>query len=205
MDEPASNTDQATSTDGVAQTPVDISKLVSEAVQAQAQAITAGVKDSLFAELRRSGVLGKGKKESAPEQANGSQPTVNRASSERALLRAMNRYDLSDAAAARVEKAYDAEGPEDPGAWLSTYMADLGIKARGEQKEMANPAPTAKSHDDKAPVTGDSPGGSVKYTDDTPLWKLSHEDRAALIKQKGGQWYREKLRAQASGLKVTVR
>ena len=157
-----------------------------------------GVKDSVFADVRRT-FKGNGKERQpeptsntadvsqAPAQTS-NDDALQRMRAENNFHRALSRYQVSDKIYSRMEKSFIAESPQDPSQWVQEYIADLGINANPQATVGAvTPTPPAPN---RPAVSGDSPGGAVKYTPDTPLLRLSNADRAELAAKHGPHWIR---------------
>jgi hypothetical protein len=189
----------------------DIERIVEEKMR--------GMRDRMFADVRRTIEAQLGKKAPKQNQPSIQQPEqqtqspANTSIDERVRLstsfaRSAGRYELSDSAYARMERAFWAESPENPTAWVKEYAADFGLAEIGKQpQQVATQSPTEVNGMDanrRPPVTGDAPGAAPKYTEDTPVWQLSPSDREALIRTKGGAWYRETVRRQLKSVNVRL-
>ena len=128
----------------------------------------AEVKNGVFADLRRSGYFGgKGSKGDAevekpkPQAAPGDdvQRLIAR---ERAFSRATATVKLSDGALARMEKAFQAESPDDVADWVKGYLEDFGFSAAGSSPPQNGTSPnqptaTAPAAQSAAPTQPTTP------------------------------------------------
>lgn len=130
--------------------------------------------DSVFAELRRQGVVGAGNRgrqqagsgdPPAPAGAAPAAPGSNDIGRLRALDRALNTTGhaqrLNDAAYARLEREYLAESPEDARAWVSSYFEGFGVSP---QAPAAAPSPAAGPASPAATAQPSQPAGPPATT-----------------------------------------
>lgn len=184
---------------GAAATP-DIGQIVSDALRQQ--------RDSIFAELRRSGVLGSEKKSKStetPAPPAAHQPDLGRLRQlDRALARTPHASRLNDAAYARLERAFVDEAPSDASQWLADYFEGMGIAQHQAAPSAATAAPApARS---ATPVSdGGTPPAPRAPLEDRDILSLSKEDRDHLIKQKGPKWYIARVLEQNKGKSVSVK
>lgn len=122
--------------------------------------------------------------------------------SERAIQSAMASAGLSEGARGRMLRAFEAESPKDPAAWAKEYLSDFGL---GDKTEGATGTPAPTTAQGAAVTNTGAPAQPTTVNEDTPLWRLSESDRAALIAQKGRHWFRQKYREQLKNTKVQVR
>lgn len=123
-----------------------------------------------------------------------------------ALHGAIGGVKLSDGARARLFRAFEAEKPEDPAQWARQYLSDFGLSQQqegGGANTTQSRAATAASPPGR-PVSDAGAPSSPKVTEDTPLLRMSPEDRAHLIKTKGYTWFRQRLQQEMRGVQVTV-
>lgn len=123
-----------------------------------------------------------------------------------ALNGALGGVRLSDGARARLIRAFEAEKPEDPAQWARQYLSDFGLSQQqegGGANTTQSRAATAASPPGR-PVSDAGAPSSPKVTEDTPLLRMSPEDRAHLIKTKGYTWFRQRLQQEMRGVQVTV-
>lgn len=201
---PGSATAAPASGTAPAATAIDPAALAREV----AAAVGPQVRDSIFAELRKSGVLG-GKAGQAPQASTAETPPAASGASALSLsdvetllasretfARELARFDIPDSAIARARQALNVEKPSDVASWAKTYATDMGWKERAAPSAAAattTPNPTAAaaaaaataSHaqGDPKPIAASStaPGGG----DSTPselvdITKLSAEQRLRL-------------------------
>lgn len=192
-----------------APSPAQPQQLSAEATKA----IADQVRDGVFAELRRSGVLTEKKAQTkAPE--NGTSPNAPPAMDpsklralDRAVARAGHADRISSAAYERLERAFVAEAPEDTEAWVKEYFSAFTGPAQPAQSQPTTaptgtpPAPTNQRPDSDR---GGTPPPKVP-AEEADLVKMSDADRAAIIKEKGLSWYRTQLAKQLKGRPITFR
>lgn len=167
-----------------------------------------GIRDGIFADLRRSGALGKEKQPEAA-QPSGDRP-LTAADVERISRREREfgrlTSGLTDDQAALMERLYRAERPDDADlpTWVRTTRTTLGFDRQGGVPTHNQPrnlaAPTGPPVSDAG-----SPAAPHVVTEDTPLMQLSAEDRMHLLKTKGAAWYNATLRAQLKGVRVVLK
>jgi len=163
-------------------------------------AIASAVRDAVFADLRRSGVLGKEKPKAKDEPA----PQANLRALDRAVARHPHAPKLNDAAYSRLERAFADESPSDAGLWLKDYFEGMGIaeSATPAVTVTATPAPLQRNG---PPLNGGTPPAPKPDLENTPILDLSQADRDHLIKLKGPKWYLDKLAEQNRGKSVRLR
>jgi hypothetical protein len=173
-----------------------------------ASAIAAQVRDSLFAELRRSGVLGKEKPAKPTATEPSAPPQINLRALDRAVARHPVAAQLSDRAYERMERAFQAEAPDDATAWIADYFQGMGVAAA----QPATPAAPAATIAAPAPRTavpissgGGSPPAPTVPLEERDILSLSESDRQHLIKQKGARWYMSKLAEQTKDKSIRIR
>lgn len=99
-------------------------------------------RDGIFADLRKAGAFGKQGKDPetpVPKPPEGSTPStglsrddVSKMLARRdALHGAMSGVTMPDGARRRMLSAFEAENPDDPTAWVNTYVADFGFQRSG--------------------------------------------------------------------------
>ncbi len=170
-------------------------------------------RNGIFADLRKAGALGKGEKPQTSEtpaapqgagQQSGMTESDVRRISQRERQFGAGTAGLTPGQTARLEKLFAVENPDDVGPWLTQTLADLGIKAGGAGTPAANPS--ANGGGSKGPPVTDT-GGQANHvvTEDTPLIRMSADDRQHLINTKGLAWYRRTLQEQLKGSKVVFK
>ncbi len=183
-------------------------------VTAIAAAITEQVKNGVFADLRRSGVLGK-EKPSKPSttEPSAAPPQVNLRALDRAVARHSHAAQLSDRAYERLERAFQAEAPEDAGAWLADYFQGMGVAA-AQPAVTPTPTPAAPAATTAAPAPrsavpissgGGSPPAPTVPLEERDILSLSESDKLHLIKTKGPVWYSKTLAEQNKNKLVRIR
>jgi hypothetical protein len=172
----------------------DIGKVVSDALREQ--------RDSIFAELRRNGVIGKEKSKSVePKSAPSESPNLRQF--DRAFARNTRASHLTDAAVARLERLYVVEQPDDANQWLSEVLDGMGVgTTQAAQSANHAPAPTRSA----SPVSdGGTPPAPKAPLEERDLLSLSPADRDHIIKQKGVKWYLSKLTEQNKGKQFPIK
>jgi hypothetical protein len=172
-------------------------------------AIAAKVRDSLFAELRRSGMFEKQKPAQPP--AKGESPSANPQPDPlrlRALDRALAKNGLasrlSDSQYQRAEKAFMAEDPPDVDGWTRDYFDGFGMPTPSPVNAQPAPGPAQPTNARPASDRGSPPAPQVPLYEQK-LRDLTEADRSALIKEKGLGWYRTKLAADLKGQPIKLR
>lgn len=161
-------------------------------VEALAAALLPKLKDGVFAEARRAGLLGKkpASGEGTAEAPRPTSTTVNFRPLDRAI--ATSGRQLNEAAYNRIEKAFAEEQPENATSWLADYFGGLGAPA---------PAAPATTQQQSAATTGNTPPVTQRGTppapqvpiEERPIMSMSDEDRQHFIDTKGVRAYVEKL------------
>jgi hypothetical protein len=158
------------------------------------------VRNSMFAELRRSGALKESKK--APAPVADAAPSVDLRSLDRALTRSGLGASLSDAAMQRMERAYQAEAPDDATAWVKDYLGGFGVAPTATQPATVSaPAPR-----NLTPASdGGAPPAPRVLPDEPDLLSASVADRAHYEKVLGPRKFVALYKKQISGLKIPLR
>lgn len=194
-------------------------------VAAIATAVTGAVKDSVFAEARRSGLFPQGKNKPAPTPADNGTPAPAPApdlSKLRALDRVLNRTglatSLSDQQHGRLERDYLAEAPDNVDEWVKAYFPGTGGGAHSPQAP-ASPAsvpaatPAAASNPavpqpgNALPVSdrGSPPVPSVPL-EERQILKMTPAEREELVRTKGATFYTQRLMQQVrAGVRVNLK
>lgn len=181
-----------------------------DAIAAAVAKEVAGIKDSIFAEARRTFT----EKRSKPKDESPSTPVAPSASDpheERRVLRdfdrSLNRSGLADKVSAaqysRAEKALLAERPDDVASWVSDYFAGFGTAPAAATTPATAPAAPPKPTNER-PVTDRGAPPAAK-TEDPPLRSMAPDDLKALIQKIGPVEYRKRLFAELNGTTVQVR
>lgn len=166
-------------------------------------------RNGAYAEARRT-IEGKQPKKSAA--AEGGTPNTATPTSYRALDRAVNGSGrkLDDVTYARLERAFDAEQPENAATWLDDYLKGFGASSSAATPATANtatstPAAPAVQTPTTAPVSngGSTPPAQLPIAEQDML-KLSTADREHLIKTKGLRWYVETLKTQVANTRIRI-
>ena len=193
----------ATPSEPAAPTPV------AQAPSVDVDAIAAKVRDSLFAEMRKAGVLGKQNKtktdEPAPPQAPAPLDPFAMRKLDFALTKMGVSADLTQSQYERAHRDFASEAPGDAESWARDYFH--GFKSSAPQPQPVQTAPAPKPNpQSQSPVSdrGSPPPNAVPLHE-ADLWTMSESDRAALIREKGIKWYSDKLKAQGKGRAITLR
>lgn len=181
------------------------------------------LKNGLFAEARRSGLLGGNKEpktDTKPEGAT-TQPTGMSAADvqkivtrERALERSATEHKLTDGQRKRMEQALAADNPDDVSAWSRTYLEDVGIvKAAGAPNATPNQNPNSGAAPTLKPGPNSSDRGSPSRDESLnaqgQVWKMTKADVEQLIATKGiqgaGHEIRSRLKHDLRGVRLVIR
>lgn len=201
---------QGTGTPAAPQANGDVAAAVADQLKTLAPAIAQQVNDAVFANLRRAGVLGGGGQPGrqpggagdppAPQQQQQGQPQPQPAGGdvraliarERAFTRAVNGAKLSDGQLARMERAFEAEQPEDVAGWVKSYLTDFGLapQASGANPNASNNAAGAggaRPPQNRPPPVSDggAPGANASGDYDGQAWNMPQADIDALVAEKG--------------------
>ncbi len=99
-----------------------------------------------------------------------------------------------------LQREFIAERPENAAEWARQTIADLGIGTAPAQPQTQSEPPATPPANQPGP-----PPPSNQFHEDTPLWRLSDTDRAALVQKIGNHRYRDKLKEQMRGVRVKIR
>jgi hypothetical protein len=186
---------------------------------ALARDVASTVRDSIFAELRKSGVLGKvaappTATDPATPAATATAPASTALDVEALLERrenfahALGKFEVPDTAIARARKAFTAEKPDDVNGWVSTFATEMGWKQRSAQPPApaGPPAATSTAPAPTAHVT-ERPGPPASHvvTDDTPLRSMSFADREAYRQKVGDIKFADRYLEELKGVRVKTR
>jgi hypothetical protein len=187
--------------------------------QADVDAAVQRAKDATWAEARRT-FEGKQKQSGGgqPQQPKNEQPAtptptvdvraeINRI---RAFERAAGVYGLSSDALGILEDDFNSANPQDPAAWVAKRASAFGWKPAGGGTNPATPAPAPAPQvtSTGAPVSGGgAPSNPTKVTDDTPILRMSDEDREALRRRIGDFAYVDRMKKEfrEHGTRVSFR
>lgn len=159
-----------------------------------------GFKNGLFADLRKAGVFG-GKKEQEAERpkAKSDQPPpqqqqdVDQAMSrQRAFDRALRGTNLSDDAAAMMERAFRADAPEDVAGWVKTFLGAFGLAGAGGSSPPRQ-EPSQPPVDGRPPVTDVPAPAGLAPSDVRDPYSLTEDDVAMMIRRDGVRVTGQKL------------
>lgn len=187
---------------------------------ADADTIAAKVSDTVFAALRKAGVFEKPKTQQASPPARKedvsapSQPVDFRAL-DRSLAKLGYAEQLSESQYKRLEKAYAEESPGDASEWVKDYFGSFGVKpAAAPAAQPTQPATGSVANQiaaqlaqptNERPVSDRGAPPARVPLEEQRLIDMSESDRAALRKQKGDVWYRDKFYSELRGKTVSTR
>ncbi len=189
-----------------------LSKEIADAITSTVTQAVAGIRDSIFAEARRTFTVPK-QKAPAPDATPAPVATATPAQPDPIKLRALDRSltkaglatELSQSQYERAERAFAQESPEDVDGWVTDYFA--GFKG-SHVTPIAQPAATAppKITPNAQPASdrGSPPPAQVPLAE-ADISTMSESDRVALIKEKGLAWFVAKHKAQSKGKRVGIR
>lgn len=181
-------------------------------VAAETEKAVAKVKDSIYAEARRT-FAGSKKSTPAPKTDNAdpqSPPAAAplSATEERALLRGLDRYLASKgiqpntAQYDRAERALLSERPDSVDAWAADYFDGFGTAKPATQPNQTQAAPPAKPSTEHPISNRGAPPPVQTPLEELDLFTCSDSDRAAYLKSKGPKAYVAALQKQAKGRTV---
>jgi len=186
------------------------------------------VSDSVFAELRRAGVVKKAAAPAAtdtPAATPAAQPTQD-VGKLRALDRALMSTGLAsrlvdDDAYRRIERDFMAESPDDARDWATRYFAGFGVvtpaapaatpaaaaaaASPNAAQPASSPAPTPQPTNVRPASDAGGPPPPRQHLEDVDLVSASVADREALLKSKGLKWYTDTLHNQMRDRKIKLR
>lgn len=215
---PAPQTPAQPQAQGAAPATIDIKALAAEV----AAAVTPVVKDSLFAEARRAGML-PGNKPKAPSDGQApAAPAAPDLSKLRSLDRVLNRTglatSLSEQQYGRLERDYVAEAPDNAEDWVKAYFPGSSGSPANPQAP-ASPASAPAASPAATPNPTPQPANAIPVTDrgsppvprapleERPLVSLSPGEREELRQRHGDAWFSDTLHKQlrAGGQRFTIR
>lgn len=174
------------------------------------KALTSEIRNAVFAELRRSGQL----REAAPEKpAKQTAPSSDVADQlaaiqqDSARMRAFDRacasMGLDDGQTETLEALYRAANvaPDQAREWLSATAGKLRLTGRTTQPTTNATTPTAQA---RSVSDAGAPSGALAVTEDTPLLRMSKQDRDAWIGVHGAAKYRERMRTEMRAIRVQI-
>jgi hypothetical protein len=187
-----------------------ITKEMSDAIAATVSKAVADVKDSIFAEARRTFTE---KKNKPKDESPATPPPSVDAHDERRVLRDFDRSltrlglqdKVSSAQWSRAEKALLAERPDDVSAWVKDYFEGYGAAISPAPSTPAAPVAAPSPQNERPASDRGSPRVSQVPLEQQRLQDMSQADRDALIKQKGLPWYRQKLMDDLRGASLSAK
>lgn len=182
--------------------------------------IAAGVRDGVFAELRKAGVLGNTNPKPKPTPAPAPNGDPNAAATppdiselralDRALTRA-GRTNLDETAYRRLERSFTEERPANVEQWVTDYFQGFGVPAAAASAQTpatpapaGTPAPGAPNGQPSASDRG-APAAPKLPLEEQNLLTMSDADKQALIKQKGLKFFSELYTKQVGRMHVKTR
>ena len=190
-----------------------ITKEVADAIASAVTSAVGGIKDSIFAEARRTFTATKQTKTKddgapTPVSAGAAPDPLKLRSLDRELSKVGLASRLTDAQYQRAEKAFAAEDPADTGAWVADYFN--GFTAASSTATPAAPvaatqaAPAQPTNAQPASSRGAPPAPQVPL-DEMNVWTMSVADRDAFIAKHGTKKYLEKARQQGKSISIDPR
>lgn len=162
------------------------------------------VRDSVFADLRRSGQLKANPKaaSAAPEETPAAAPSLDLGklrSLDRALTRSGLGQRLSDRQMQRAEEAFLRESPDDAAAWVAEYFDGMSPGATAAPTPAPQPSNATPVSNGGAPQTPRVP------VEEQDLISMSKSDIDHLRKTKGDRWVTETFKKQMQGRRISLR
>jgi hypothetical protein len=173
------------------------------------------MRNGLFADARRAGMLGKDSKTKQPQRGGDEDPPSSSPATApdpmkfRELDRAVTRLGfadkLDDTAFKRMERAFIEEAPTDAAAWVKGFLGGFGL-AQSAPATAAEQKPTTTVTDPKRPPVSNAGGVPTSQVpiEERSLIGMSESDINHLVKTKGIQWVRQTLYRQLRGVRVQV-
>jgi len=163
-------------------------------VSAIAEQVARQVNDSVFASLRRAGVIGSDKGATKRVDANDtSAPTTSPANSAgmseehvaklMRLNRALGAAGLSSEQESAIEKLFKLESPDDVSGWVTTTVRALGF-GKANPTPTTTTAPTTSAPNPAPASNGGAPGTPAPNYDDSP-WTRPQDVVDRLVREKG--------------------
>jgi hypothetical protein len=178
----------------------------------------ADVRNGVFADLRRAGVLGNGGERTTTTQqqpATPAAPTGHEPAPDPMALRRLDRAlarvpaeRLTPAMYERLERLFSAEAPRDAEAWVSEFFPVNGAAQPAAAAQAAAViTPNTPAVNPTGPTVSDrgAPAATKVPAEDADILEMSEDDRKALLKAKGTSWFAAKLREQMKGRRISVR
>ena len=114
---------------------------------------------------------------------------------------AMDEHSLTKEQKKTLRQLVGIDKPDDVTAYIASKAKIFGRPSSSEAAQ-----PQSRNTTGRPPVSdAGSPAAPPTFTDDTPLVSMKPEDRAEIIRRKGGEWYRNTLRQQMRGVRVRIR
>ena len=186
-----------------------MTKEMADAIASAVSTAVAGVKDSIFAEARRTFTAPKQPKtkdDAAPAPVTGSLDPLKLRSLDRELSKTGLASRLTDAQYQRAEKAFAAEDPADTGAWVADYFNGFtAASPTATPAPQATPAAPAQPTNAQPASSRGAPPAPQVPLDEMNVWTMSVQDRDAFIAKHGMKKYLEKARTQGKSVSIDPR
>lgn len=152
------------------------------------------LRNGIFADLRKSGVLKSEKSAPAQPEAtqNSAQPNANQDvaamfARQRAFDRAVGAAGLNDEQASLLEGMFQSMRPEDPGQWATSVIKTMGLGQKNATSSTA--IPTQPANNQSAPAaqaaqTQQPPAPTTNISDRGPASSSDARDPVALMKHR---------------------
>lgn len=185
--------------------------LDSEAIRS----IAGEVRNAVFAELRRGGVLRdvtadkSVTKAPKAEQAGDVEDRIAAIQQDNVRMRAYDKacasLGLDDEQATMLEALYRSANvqPDQAREWLATTASRLKIGSRSNSQP--NTQPTTQASPSRSVSDAGAPAQPLAVTEDTSALDMSPADRAAYIKRHGIAAFRQKVQRDSKGVRVSIR
>jgi len=185
-------------------------KEFSDAVASEVAKILPALKDSIFAEARRTFTEKRNKPAPEPTATPNAAPQPLDAASERRILRDFDRAltksglssKLNDAQWSRAEKLILEERPEDVGTWVKDYFEGYGSAAPPAAPQVVTPPP--KPVADLPVSSRGAPAVSQLSPDEMRVTEMSEADKQHYIRTKGMAAFVKKLQGDLKGVQVSM-
>jgi hypothetical protein len=206
----ATPTDPPPQAQGAAPTITMTKADLDAAIAAGAAKAVADVRDSIYADARRSTAGSNKSKPKGDETPAGPAPLS--ATEERTYLRGLDRtiatlgLKPNGAQYASAERDLLSDRPENVDAWVKERFEGFGgSQPATPAAPAAQPVAPAQPQNALPASSRGAPPAPQVALEEIDLWTASDSDRQAFIKQKGIKAYNEKLRAQGKGRAVSFR
>jgi len=188
-----------------------ITKEVADAIASAVTTAVSGIKDSIFAEARRTFTAPKQTKtkdDAAPAPVTGNAPDpLKLRSLDRALTKAGLATRLSDSQYQRAEKAFASEDPADAEVWVADFFNGFTAASptATTPAQPATPAAPAQPTNAQPASSRGAPPAPQVPLEEMKVWTMSEADRDAFIAKYGTKKYLEKARTEGKGIRIDPR